>query len=118
MRYLPLFILIQLANIPLMLIGIPVVAYQVTRWPHNFDRWAWLWWNDEDGYGPSTSYWERFSWLALRNSVNNLRHVPGVSKIGRPLWIRNWTIGGKLFYAKAGWLSNGYPVMSAGAGKW
>ncbi len=122
MKYIPLFVLIQLVSAVLFIVGLPVCAACAFtgRWP----RWTWVWQNEEDGvigpawYNPGKTRWLSFKWTALRNSVNNLRYVPRVSKVGRPLWIRNWTISGKVFYAKAGWLSNGYPVMSAGAGRW
>lgn len=122
MKYLPLFVLIQAVSTVLFFIGLPICAVcaYTGKWP----AWTWLWQNQEDGvmgptwYNPTKSRWKSFTWTALRNSVNNLRYVPGVSAKGRPLWIRNWTIHGKIFYAKAGWLSNGYPVLSAGAGQW
>lgn len=121
MRYLPLFLLIQTANIVLSVLGYPVIGvlavFNVCPWP----RWCWIWNNEEDGiYGPGKPHtrWQMFYWSALRNSCNNLRFVPGVSKAGRPLWLVNFTIRGKVFYAKAGWLSDGYPCLSAGAGRW
>jgi hypothetical protein len=134
-KYTLLFVLIQLVSALLFLAGLPVCAVLAYRgiakqdangayhWPWAF----WLWDNAEDGTCPT---WYRkahptrsdatneFIWTALRNSVNNLRYVRGVSAKGRPLWLYNWTIRGKVFYFKAGWLSNGYPVLSAGAGKW
>ncbi len=79
-----------------------------------------LWGNLENGIvGPAETLnrWNAFVWSALRNSANNLRYLPGVSKAGRPLWYRTWTIRGRLYYAKAGWLSDGYPCLSFGAGK-
>ncbi len=136
MKYIPLFILIQIAAMILALIGLPICAvlaygnfshdYAHTgkfHWP----QWAWLWDNDEDGTFPEWYHtthpeWSlartEFMWTALRNSVNNFRFVPGVSKKGRPMWIRNWTIRGKTYYAKAGWNGSGYPVISAGRGQW
>lgn len=50
----------------------------ITTWR---PKWAWLWGNEEDGvcpdyYLPTRSLWlRRFSWSAVRNSVNNLRFV-------------------------------------------
>ena len=134
MKYIPLFILIQIVSLVLQIIGIPVVAYlawfgswqRQAKQPLHFPAWAWLWDNDEDGVLPysymrdnlsSSAELSCFIWTALRNSVANLKHVPGVSKVGRPLYYNTWTIGGKLFYAKAGWMSNGYPAMSFGAGR-
>lgn len=111
MKYLPLFLLIQIINIPFMVLG-----WVVCLWPH-LAHATWIWWNDEDP--PWTmSWWKAYMWLAWRNSVANYKHVPGVSKVGRPLWITNFTVRGKIYYAKAGWLSNGYPCLSAGAGQW
>lgn len=114
MKYIPLFILIQLVSLVLSVVGIPLVAVclLLPKWP----RFAWVWFNDEDGYGPKAGYWNKFVWLALRNSVNNLRYVPGVSKVGRPLYYRIWLVEGRTFYFKAGWLGDGYPALSAGAG--
>ncbi len=135
MKYLPLFLLIQLASLVLTVVGIPVVAILAGfQWVH-FDHaeqtwhwpwWAWIWDNREDGVAPvwyqkAHPTWSTprlvFTWAALRNSCNNLRYVPGVSKAGRPLWHRTWHMFGKQFYAQAGWLSDGYPCLSAGAGK-
>lgn len=111
MKYLPLFLLIQIINIPLMVLG-----WVVCLWPH-LAHATWIWWNDEDP--PWTMpWWKAYVWLGWRNSVANYKHVPGVSKAGRPLWIKNFTVRGKIYYAKAGWLSNGYPCLSAGAGQW
>jgi hypothetical protein len=93
-----------------------------------------LWSNEENGIvapGVSLNRKNAFYWSAIRNSVNNLRYVWGVSKAGRPLWY--WTKEGmrvrtlNLFghtlttpsqiYAKVGWMSDGYPAFSAGAGR-
>jgi hypothetical protein len=84
--------------------------------------WMWIFDNEEDGLAAAW-YLERhsnrplalniFIWTALRNFANNLRYVKGVSEVGRPLWL--WTNG--KYYAKAGWLSDGYPAISAGSGK-
>jgi hypothetical protein len=134
--YICLFAAIQLVSLALTIIGLPicallsVAALETTQpsrtskapaasvvwgWPKPF----WLWSNDADGvWGPYPhSRWYAFYWTALRNPVNNLRFVAGVSKVGRPLWYRTWTIRGKLYYAKAGWMSDGFPAFSAGAGK-
>lgn len=135
MKYLLLFVAIQLTSVVLTIVGIPVCAVLAYG---NFAKadatgkyhWPWAFWvfdNEEDGTCPT---WYRkvhpersdatneFIWTAFRNSVNNLRYVKYVSAPGRPLWIRNWQFKGKAYYAKAGWLSNGYPVLSAGAGQW
>lgn len=89
---------------------------------HWRDAWMWLWDNEIDGIDDPTNavnptWWDVVYWSGLRNSVNNFRFVPGVSKVGRPLFYRTWTIRGKEFYFKAGWMSNGYPALSAGAGR-
>ena len=78
----------------------------------------WLWSNDDDHLKINAmSRWGAYVYLAWRNPVANLRHVPGVSKVGRPLFYRTWLIRGKEFYIKAGWMSDGYPACSAGAGR-
>jgi hypothetical protein len=134
MKYIPLFIAIQVASLLLMIAGIPicaVLAYgKFARWDGkqwHWPAWAWIWDNEEDGdtatwYSQQHANWSlahrEFIWTALRNSVNNLRYVRYVSGKGRPLWLRNWQMRGKTYYAKAGWSSAGFPVMSAGAGKW
>lgn len=107
--YILLFILIQGINLPLMVLGWILCLMRTPPW---------LWRNDDDAalLVPMT-YGQRYVYTAWRNPVANLRHVRGVSGKGRPLWYRTWTIGGKQFYAKAGWMSDGYPCLSAGAGK-
>lgn len=136
MRYVLLFLLIQLVSLLLTIVGIPVcalLAIEPSVLPpdskglyHWFLPIFWLWDNEEDGVAPTWyrvanptwSHWRLvFTWTALRNSCNNLRFVPGVSKVGRPLYYRTFTIRGKLLYVKAGWMTNGYPALSAGAGK-
>lgn len=107
MKYIPLFILIQVANFALMPVGwVLCVAPETTPW---------LWSNDDDADLIETMHpWDRYVYLAWRNPVSNLRHLPGVSKPGRPLW--HWSNG--RYYAQAGWLGKtGYPVLSAGAGQ-
>lgn len=82
------------------------------KWP----KITWLFANDDDGIaypGRPVTRWNVFVWTAFRNPVANLRHVPGVSAKGRPLWY--WSNG--KYYAKAGWLSDGYICLSAGSGK-
>lgn len=112
-KYIALFILIQLVNIPLALAGLfvclsPALAHD-----------TWLWWNTDDAalIDAMPSWLDKYNYLALRNPVANLRHVWGVSKIGRPLFYRTWFSFTKQFYVKAGWMSDGYPALSAGAGK-
>ncbi len=109
--YALLFILIQLVNLPLMVIG----------WflPPPVGEWLYLWGNDDDAQLlDGMSYWRQYVYLNWRNPVANLRHVPGVSGVGRPIWWRTWNVRGKDYYAKAGWMSDGYPCLSAGSGKW
>lgn len=131
MKYIPLFILIQLASLVLTIIGLPVCAYlayfhgytyYVNEDRCHFPKWAWIWDNDEDGVLPRWYHSEHdawmnahiiFVWTALRNPCNNLRFVRGVSVPGRPLWL--WTNG--KHYAKAGWeAKTGWPSLSAGSG--
>jgi hypothetical protein len=102
-----LFALIQIVNIPLTVLG-----WFICLSPQ-LAKLSWLWWNNEDGAGSNHTWWAEYVWLAWRNPVNNLRFVPGVSAKGRPLLY--WSNG--RWYAKMGWLSDGYPCMSAGAGK-
>ena len=115
MKYLSLYILCQLACLPLIALGIPVVGIILmlrgtgSPWP----KWAWVWFNDENGYGPLVGLWGAFVWLALRNPVDNFKYLPIVFGKGRPLWY--WSNGN--WYAKAGWESNGTICGSAGAGK-
>ena len=107
MRYIPLFILIQLVNLILMPIG-----WIVCLWPA-LARASWIFWNSID---PPTGSWAyQYYWLAWRNPVSNLRLVPGVSGTNRPLWY--WTNAKQTLYAKADGLSNTYPVLSAGSGR-
>lgn len=133
MRYIGLFILIQLASLVLTIVGIPICAIlaDIEFWQpapdkddiYHYPAWAWVWDNDEDGIMPA---WYRrqhpswslrrvaFVWTALRNPCNNLRYVRGVSKVGRPLWRKTWGAKPGGFYAAAGWNASGYPVLSAG----
>lgn len=135
LKWITLFAAIQLANACLFLVGLPVCALLAyTHWYHlgadrkyHWPAWAWIWDNEEDGvfadwylkaHPERSEVTNAFIWTALRNSVNNLRYVPYISAKGRPLWLRNWTFRGKVFYAKAGWNASGFPVISAGAGQW
>lgn len=136
MKYIALFIAIQIVAFVLGLIGVPICAAlafaklsavgalrppapQLWHWP----RWAWVWDNDEDGVDPpwySVTHpswpqaWREFIWTALRNPVNNFRYVPGISAKGRPLWRKTWGAKPGGFYCQAGWNSSGFPVLSAG----
>lgn len=130
MRYVALFILIQLVSLILAIVGAPICAalsllraWHLERSPVTgelIDVWPklfWLWSNSEDGVLPHW-YWithpewstERvvFTWTAWRNSVGNLRFVPGVSGKGRPLW--QFNILGRTFLA--GWHSDGWPTLT------
>jgi hypothetical protein len=113
LHYWLVFLLIQLINLPLMVIGWFVVPFDVLEG----NDVPWIWENLDDTPQPSWSKWRTIRWLAFRNPVANLRHVKGVSAIGRPLFYRTWTEFGKLWYIKLGWMSNGYPACSAGAGR-
>lgn len=131
MKYIPLFILVQAVSLVLTVIGIPICA--VLAYSHYSDlgpdmkwhwpAWAWLWDNNEDGTMPwwyvrQNSDWSNakleFHWTALRNPCNNLRYVRGVSKVGRPLWRKTWTMFAKRYYFQAGWNGSGFPVLSGG----
>lgn len=111
------------------------------RWDWCGGRWTKLWGNNEDGIfgkGPHTP-WQAFYWCALRNSVNNLRFVRGVSNPKGPylrwVWMQlvpiKWfslTIRGRSiplipigwgrrpFYWHMGFApTEGWPVMSGGS---
>jgi hypothetical protein len=106
------FALVQLANLPLMLLGLLICLSPA------FAKWTWLWWNDDDGSGTGASWLSKYYWLALRNPVDNLKHVKGVATPGGPLLYKTWFWGKKQFYYKIGYLpSNGYPALSAGTGR-
>lgn len=105
--YIALFALIQLVNLPLMVAGWFLCALPYGMVPH-------LWQNDDDERLIFLmSRWREYVHLAWRNPVANLRHVRGVSGKGRPLWY--WSNG--KHYAKAGWMSDGYPCFSFGSGR-
>lgn len=101
-----LFTLIQLVNLPLTVAGwfmTPAIAQRL-----------WLWGNDDDAsLLAQMTPWRQYVYLSWRNPVANLRHVRGVSGVGRPLFYRTY----KNWYVKFGWMSNGYPCMSAGSGR-
>lgn len=134
MKYIALFVLIQTISLVLQVVGLPICLYlaacgdwrRLSAQPLHFPSWAWLWDNEEDGVLPSAYMRENlprsitrscFIWTALRNPVANLKHVRGVSRVGRPLYYNTWTWLGKQLYVKAGWMSNGYPAASFGAGR-
>lgn len=113
------FAVIQLVNIPLMAMGWLICLSPA------FAGKLWLWWNDDDGTGPKEGWWDEYVWLAWRNPVANLRHVPGVSGPGRPLLYHWWIKPGLIIdpkeghYIKIGWESGPpyYPVFSLGSGR-
>lgn len=121
-----LFAFIQVVSFVLMVIGWVVIAFLAglrakslmgATW--HFPGWAWIWDNEIDGVcGPlPPTRWNIYYWSALRNPVNNLRFVYGVSKKGRPLVYRTWKWLSRDFYYKLGWMSDGYPCLSFGGGK-
>lgn len=129
-KYVTLFALVQLAQLPLMIIGVPLIAVMAALKRYHIDgmedHWddsfMWLWDNEQDGIddmGPMN--WATiFYWSALRNPVHNFGLVSWVNGAGkgRPLYYRTVLVKGKhQFYFKAGWMSNGYPCLSIGAGR-
>ena len=109
MKYIPLFLLIQICNLVLLPFGLVVCL-----WP-KLAKLSWIFWNSIDP--PTGSWWATYVWLALRNPVSNLRLIPGVSRPGRPLWLKSILLSGKSYHAMAGWLgTTGYPVLSIGTG--
>jgi hypothetical protein len=146
-KYIPLFILIQIISIfGLFLPGVILCGLctllglyelrdnptplhpwndpKIYRWT---PRWMWMWDNREDGLSPEwylkahpkrSLRWNFFIWTAFRNYANNFRFVPGVSKVGRPLFTRSFTFRGKLMHFDAGWLNDGYPTLNVGYGPW
>lgn len=126
MRYIPLFVAIQLVSLVLVIFGVPIVgllayfyAWEVvaTKFQWRGGYLTWIYGNLEDGIvgpGMAMNRWNAFYWSSLRNPCNNLRYVPGVSNVGRPLRRVEWTMLGKPYYGQAGWNSRGFPVLSAG----
>jgi len=111
MKYIPLFLLIQLVNLLLWPIGLVVCLSP------SLAKRSWIFWNSVNP--PTGSWWASYVWLALRNPVSNLRLIPGVSRPGRPLWLKSIVLSGKPYHAMAGWLgTTGYPVLSIGTGAW
>jgi len=111
-----LFALIQIINIPLMVMGWFICLSPTLA------KASYLWWNSDDGAVGST-WLAKYIWLAWRNPVANLRRVSGVSGSGRPLIYRWWTKTPDNFksgyYVKVGWEVGPpyYPVLSAGGGR-
>lgn len=98
----------------------------VTKYP----KWAWLWWNDEDGAGKDPRFWKQWIWLAWRNPVDNIKYSKGVANVGGFLWYKTWfwwiptwnegiEFKQKQYYYKIGYLpNNGYPCLQPfGAGR-
>lgn len=93
-----------LIDLPLFVLGLPLtyILSKTESW-HTRDsqfypsrpipvwnqRWAWLWGNEEDGVIGAQFWKDRnptwsdsklaFRWSGIRNNVNNLRYVPGLS---------------------------------------
>lgn len=107
------FAIVQLVNLPLMVVGWFVCLSPLLQ------ELTWLWDNWDDVLLiDRMSWWQRYVYTAWRNPVSNLRHVPGVSLVGGPLAYRSWLWRGKQFYYKVGYSPHtGYPMMSAGAGR-
>jgi hypothetical protein len=103
-KYIPLFVLIQLVNLPLMAAGWFVCLLPVGLVPPP--------WRNPDVM-LSWTYWQRYTYEAWRNPVSGLRNVPGVSGKGRPLWRKTWGARPGGWYVQAGWESS-YPVLSGG----
>jgi hypothetical protein len=129
LKLIAIFVCTQIASLLLLVPGIPVclalslgldfTKAQPLHWP----RWAWIWDNEIDGVcpkwyldaNPKRPRWLcAFMWAGLRNYANNLRFVPGVSQVGRPLWRKTWGPKPGGFYVQAGWEPPGYPVLSGG----
>ena len=130
-KYIAAFVLIQLLSSVLMTVGLFLIAILagLKLWHSDpsgafpvFRGYPWTlpWSNDFDGIvrpGFKMTRWNVYKWTALRNPCNNLRLWFSVP-FG-PLWLKNWTLMGQVYYAKAGWQgSTGQPVFSAGKGKW
>lgn len=126
-RYVALFVAIQLVSLVLSALGLLVVGFLAIgqSWERESAaapwHWilaaAWPWDNQVDGIcapGTTPTTWTAFYWSGLRNPCNNLRFVPGVSKVGRPLWRKTWGAKPGGWYAQAGWNGSGYPVLSGG----
>jgi hypothetical protein len=129
-----LFLAFQFLSGVLTIVGIPIVAglayLDVSSYDQRTKQWHWprlfwLWDNDQDGLYPAwwaaaNPTWSQahaeFQWAALRNSCHNFGTL-SVFRRTSPLWYRTFTFRGKLYYAKAGWMSSGYPAMSSGAGR-
>lgn len=113
------FAVTQLMNVPLFLAGlfiVPVLMLLPT-WP----RWGWIWYNDDDGFGPVQGFWHQYVWFALRNPVDNLKHAQWpfeVATPGGPLLYKTWFWGKRQFYYKIGYMPHqGFPALSAGGGR-
>lgn len=105
-RYWPLFIAIQAINAALFLPGVLICLWPALA--HDL----WIFWNkDDEKKIDAMSWWDAYTYLAWRNPVSNLRHLPGVSKPGRPLQLQQRTKNGVQQHRMVGWLgSTGYPV--------
>lgn len=110
MKHVPLFLLIQLINALLFLPGVFICLSPALA------KATWIYWNDDDGSGPGTSWWSRYTWLAWRNPVDNLKHWKWTQRPG-PLYYRTWIVKGKQLYFKCGWMSDSYACLSFGGGR-
>lgn len=123
------YVIVQAASFLLTILGIIPVSLAIllqrtvlevnTGKIHFRDRFMWIWDNEEDGiegFLPFSKL-DEFTWTEIRNPVANLRHVPGVSGMNRPLWWKTFTILGKQYYYKFGWMSDGLPACSFGSGR-
>lgn len=120
------FAKLQLAQAPLMLLGVPVIAvmaalkrYDGVHWK---DKWMYVWDNDQDGIvepGQARTWPNVFQWSAIRNSTHNFSNLAWVvrEKATMPLWYKTWFWFGRQFYWKAGKLASGYLCLSFGGGK-
>ena len=91
-------VVLIVAGLPVVAVAIPFRVSSVSasdgRAIVNLPRWAWLfgndydglqgdkrgWWTDNTPFGwPVDSFASMWWWAAIRNPVNNLRFVPGIS---------------------------------------
>lgn len=107
---LPIFWVIQFLNAQLLFLGWFICLCQPLA------KFLWLWWNDEDGAKGKT-WWQRYTWLAWRNPVDNFKYVKWTQRPNGPLIYRTWEWRGRQFYYKVGWMSNTHCAMSAGSGR-
>lgn len=71
------WIFIALLQLPLLIIGLPMVWIAISIWGRQSKDWPrlfWLWGNDEEGY-PSWSPVGALWWYAVRNPIGNFRFL-------------------------------------------